>query len=335
LKCVCVRIWCFLAKYVKGAILKKLFVVLMLTFSVAAWAGDYEDGVAAYEKKDYATARIKFKAAAEQGNVLAQSRLGVMYMNAVGGTYNMPEAFKLFKLPAEQGDAQAQFYLGFLYSHLKPVNYAEALKWYKAAAAQGHPRAQYFLGKMYSEGEHVGRNYAEALKWYKAAAEQGDIESQYDLGEMYSEGNGVTQNYAEALRWFNLAAAQGYINARFRVRNLAPEVEKEKNRKAREEEEKAIVAKREEEEKAIVEKREIEEKDRIAKAISHLPQFRKSLKEGDETNCGPVIEVKNKLIKVAHPVADYGNEHWIRREQIFTPEFGCSFYNGQYAPPNY
>ncbi|MEQ1526044.1 MAG: DUF1566 domain-containing protein [Gallionella sp.] len=61
-----------------------------------------------------------------------------------------------------------------------------------------------------------------------------------------------------------------------------------------------------------------------------LAAFRKSLRDGDDTNCGPVIEVKGKLVKVAFAVANYGNEHWVKREQILSPDYNCRFVNGQY-----
>lgn len=66
---------------------------------------------------------------------------------------------------------------------------------------------------------------------------------------------------------------------------------------------------------------------------AQIVSFRKSLQDGDDTNCGPVIEVKVKLVKVAYAVANYGNEHWIKRDEIFPAGYGCHFYNGQYEPP--
>ncbi len=49
----------------------------------AALSGDYEDGMAAYDRKDYATALAKFRSAAQQGLALAQHNLGVMYGSGV------------------------------------------------------------------------------------------------------------------------------------------------------------------------------------------------------------------------------------------------------------
>lgn len=69
---------------------------------------------------------------------------------------------------------------------------------------------------------------------------------------------------------------------------------------------------------------------RQAKEQQQLASFRKSLAEGGETNCGPVIEAKGKLVKVAVAVSGYGSEHWIRRDEIFPSGYGCRFFNGQY-----
>jgi hypothetical protein len=59
--------------------------------------------------------------------------------------------------------------------------------------------------------------------------------------------------------------------------------------------------------------------------------WRKGLREGDETNCGPVIEVKKTMVKIYFPVQNYGNEHWIKIDKIKPPGSGCRFVNGQYV----
>jgi hypothetical protein len=69
------------------------------------------------------------------------------------------------------------------------------------------------------------------------------------------------------------------------------------------------------------------------KEQKQIAVFRKSIKEGDETNCGPVLAVKAKLVQISFAVANYGTEHWIRRDEIFPSGYGCSFMNGQYQMP--
>ena len=64
-----------------------------------------------------------------------------------------------------------------------------------------------------------------------------------------------------------------------------------------------------------------------------IASFRKSLSEGNESNCGSILEIKGNLVKIVFAVANYGNEHWIRRSEIFPSGYGCRFLNGQYQPP--
>jgi TPR repeat protein len=120
------------------------------------------------------------RAAAEQGNALAQDNLGVMYVLGQG---------------VLQDDV-------------------EALKWFRMAAEQGDAGAQYHLAGMYTDGRGVPQDYAEAMKWGRRAAEQGNADAQISLGFRYYEGEGVPQDYILAHMWSNLAAVQGNSQAR-------------------------------------------------------------------------------------------------------------------------
>jgi hypothetical protein len=62
-------------------------------------------------------------------------------------------------------------------------------------------------------------------------------------------------------------------------------------------------------------------------------EFRKSIKVGAKSNCGPIVEIRQSLAKVYHPVEGYGNEHWLEINSIFPEGAGCSFFNGRYQPP--
>ena len=57
-------------------------------------ASDFEDGVAAYERKDYATALKEFRSAALQGNRDAQLLLGSMFEQAFGVAQDYKEAVR-------------------------------------------------------------------------------------------------------------------------------------------------------------------------------------------------------------------------------------------------
>lgn len=84
--------------------------------------------------------------------------------------------------------------------------------------------------------------------------------------------------------------------------------------------------------KAEEEQRRTEEQ-RKRQSWARVESFRHAIRIEAETNCGPVLDVKGSLVKVYFPVSNYGNEHWLRKEQLFPPDYGCRFLNGNYVPP--
>src|SRR6185503_9032677 len=124
------------------SIVLRFLVALVLSMAchvVPAWA-DFQAGMDANNREDYATALREWRPLAEQGNVLAQYNLGLLYRKGRG---------------VPQDDVQAR-------------------KWYEKAAAQGQAKAQFNLGTLYFNGEGVPKNYQQALRWYSLAATNGD-----------------------------------------------------------------------------------------------------------------------------------------------------------------
>jgi TPR repeat protein len=108
--------------------------MIALLLSVgAAWADDFEDGAAAYQRGEYAMALQIFRTLAAQENADAEYNLGVMYDTGRGITQD----------------------------------YVEAAKWYRLAAAQGDAYAQSNLGEMYANGHGVAQDYVDAVKWFR------------------------------------------------------------------------------------------------------------------------------------------------------------------------
>jgi hypothetical protein len=163
--------------------MKKLLAVILLLLAGAAWADDFNEGNAAYEKKDYPVALAKFKLAAAQGVSEAMSNIGVMY---------------------EYGEGVEK-------------NFAEAVRWYKLAAEKGNLAAQYQVGTLYYMGNGVEKNYVEARKWYKLGAEQGDSNAMFGMGTFYDNGFGVEKSNPKAIKWYKLAAKYGNLNAQKRI----------------------------------------------------------------------------------------------------------------------
>jgi TPR repeat protein len=151
------------------------------------------------------------RALAEQGDPLAQGRLGQMYDFGVGVEKDAAEAVRWYRKAAEQGDAGSQIDLGFAYQDGKGVtrDAAEAVRLYRRAAAQGHASGQDQLGWAYQHGIGVPKDEAVAVQWFRRAAEQGHDNGQNNLGYCYNNGRGVAKDEAQAARWYRKAAEQG------------------------------------------------------------------------------------------------------------------------------
>jgi len=150
---------------------RRVAVALAAWAAAAAIAGPLEDGLEAYQEKDWLKAVEIWRPLAQAGNREAQYRLGVMYVEGRG--------------------------VG--------ANDAEAALWFERAAEQGEPMAQYNLAASYVEGTGVRKDMAAAAKWFRRAADQGLPLAQLNLGLLYASGSGVPQDNVEALKWIDLA----------------------------------------------------------------------------------------------------------------------------------
>ena len=133
--------------------------VALLFSAGSAWA-DFADGMAAYNRGDYATAFQEWLPLAEQGDAEAQYKFGTLYHNGYGVSKNNIEAIKWYRKAAEQGHEQAQYFLGGMYlrgMYLRgegiPTNYLKAYMWYSIAKANGSGLASMWLYKL---EEHIG-----------------------------------------------------------------------------------------------------------------------------------------------------------------------------------
>ena len=98
------------------------------------WAG-FDEGNAAFNAGNYATAAREFLPLAEQGHIEAQTLLGWMYKLGSG----------------------------------VPQDYAEAVRWLRPAAEQGASLAMVEFGTMLANGQGVSRNNVLAYMWLNLA----------------------------------------------------------------------------------------------------------------------------------------------------------------------
>ena len=164
--------------------LRLLFLIGLLIYSVPMLAGPLDDGQRAYQ----------------------------------AGRYD--QAIGLLTPLATQSNSQAQFLMGMMHYYGRGFREDEilAISWFRKAAAQGHIDAMFELGNAYLFGHEVAKLVSEpdreAALWYFQAASAGHAEAQYHLGLLFLAGKGVIESRKEAMNWFRKAAAQGHAEAK-------------------------------------------------------------------------------------------------------------------------
>jgi TPR repeat protein len=137
----------------------------------------------------------------------AQAQAGFADAMAVYQSGDYSKAIELLRPLAENGNVAAQYRLGLMYTEGRGVQRDDktALMWFKRAAEKGDPDAQYDAGVSYATGTGTAQNDAEAAKWFRRAADQGMAYAQLNLGLLYAAGRGVPQDNVEAMTWLQLA----------------------------------------------------------------------------------------------------------------------------------
>lgn len=121
--------------------IKKLFLVpLFIVVLASNGLTDILEGFEALQKKDYKRALIEFKPLADKGDPIAQTNLGIIYVEGYGVT----------------------------------KNYKMAVKWFEKASAQRFAFAQTLLGSMYENGYGVSKSLIRAYMWMDIAASFSD-----------------------------------------------------------------------------------------------------------------------------------------------------------------
>jgi len=114
----------------------------------------------------------EIKQMAEQGNRLAQAKLGSIYY--LGGGYQL--------LPNARYKTKARFRQ--IRHLLEGVQQDDRLaaEWMLKAAKQGLVEAEIFMAALYDSGAGVSQSTSEADKWYRKAADQGNGTAKAILG---------------------------------------------------------------------------------------------------------------------------------------------------------
>jgi TPR repeat protein len=158
-----------------------------------------------------------YRHAAQQGDLDARMRLGLMFHEGDGVSRDPEQAAHWFRLAASEKLPAGQAALGYLHEQGMGVeqDFGQALTWYREAAGKHHAWAQYRLGMMYRDGRGVSRDNEKAVELLRAAAEQGDVGGLFHLGEMYENGWGTAQDPVAASELYRKAAERNHERAEY------------------------------------------------------------------------------------------------------------------------
>ena len=135
--------------------MNRLIIILCLalgSFGVG-WSGDFQKGLEAYYKGDYATALKEWKPLAEEGYIYAQYNLGIMYDNGLGVPQDYKESAKWYRLAAEQGYSSAQHNIAYMYYNGQGVKIDKiyAYMWASIASSNGFENSKVILEALSKE----------------------------------------------------------------------------------------------------------------------------------------------------------------------------------------
>lgn len=162
-----------------------------------------QNGVEAYQAKDYKRALSFFRQAAEHGHMKAYRYLGLCYENGYGVKKDIKQAFANYQKAAELGDITGTALLGHMYEDGlgTKADYAKAMELYKKASVRedfvGGP-GKVGIGHLYEYGRGVEQNAAEARVWYEKALNSGYTEAKDDIARLDAANAAPTPAPAEA-----------------------------------------------------------------------------------------------------------------------------------------
>jgi TPR repeat protein len=127
----------------KSLIAGCLFVRAVALGANAALAGPWEDGMASYNRGDYAPAMQLFRPLARAGNAKAQAAIGAMYRSGQGVVKSSARAFMWLSLASARGDAGAKAEAQELSRTMSAEELAQAREMMKTCEASDYRNCEY------------------------------------------------------------------------------------------------------------------------------------------------------------------------------------------------
>lgn len=169
---------------------KKVIVVVLFFIPAFAYA-NLQQGITAFNDKNYDVAFPILLENAAKGNSYAQGLVSILYVDGAGTKKNFDEAFRWASLGIKANDANSLYVLGLLYQYGLGVNVnlKFSIEFYKRAADLGVSSALFRLGQIYSFSSDEGiRNFNLGEKYLIEALNKNNKEANRSLGYLYHLG---------------------------------------------------------------------------------------------------------------------------------------------------
>jgi cell division septation protein DedD len=159
-----------------------LAAAVLIATSAPVGAQSVKLGADAWQRGDYAAAVAIWRPLAEKGEPEAQFDLGQAYRLGKGVTTSLATAQTWFERAAEQGQVDAQTTLGLLL--FQNGDQASGLKWLKKAADQGEPRAMLVFGTALFNGDGVPQDPVRGYAYVSRSAGSGLAAAKQTLDQL-------------------------------------------------------------------------------------------------------------------------------------------------------
>jgi TPR repeat protein len=120
-----------------------LIVATQILGSSSALAGPWEDGMAAYNRGDYAPAMELFRPLARRGNAQAQAVIGAMYRKGQGVAKSSARAFMWLSLASARSDAVVRTEMKEMSRTMSAAELTQARKMIGACEASDYRDCEY------------------------------------------------------------------------------------------------------------------------------------------------------------------------------------------------
>lgn len=196
----------------------RLLAALLLTLAASAVHADarLDNALAAYQRGDFASARLAFERLAREGVPAADYNLAVMHLRRERPDADPREALRLMARAADAGFVTAMVGLGELYERGQaPLvrDLVQSVLWLRRAAEAGSVEGQLAVATAHYLGRGAALDKTQAARWFRLAAQQGDGGAMYLFASMCESGDGTPRDLAEARYWYAAAARNGEVGA--------------------------------------------------------------------------------------------------------------------------